>query len=159
MTGGGTGMKRTRASGAGLLLAFALAGCSSVSGTYPRSGAIIPDASVQVTARHSYSAEELIVIAGVGYLAYKILDPLAPNWSVSEAKMGNDYYAISMRMKRFYTGGAGEAEQVFKRRAEQLARQQGYSGYEIVSYSESIDSGFVPQRTGEGVIMLVRGTN
>jgi hypothetical protein len=135
------------------------AGCSSVSGTYPRDGAIIPEAAVQITRDHSLTAEELIVVAGVSYLAYKLIDPFAPNWKISEAKLGNDQYALSMRMKHLYTGGAGEARQVFVRRAEQLVRELGYAGYEIVRYSESIDSGLVPRRTGEGVIMLVRGTN
>ena len=47
---------------------------------------------------------------------------------------------------------------VFRRRAEQLARAGGYAGYDIVSYSEGIQSELVAQRVGEGVIQLRHGT-
>ncbi len=134
-----------------------LVGCSSVSGTYPRQGAVIPDASLKLTTNQIWSLEDLIVVGGVSYVLYKVIDPLAPNWDISEARLADDQILLTMKMKRFYTGGAGEARQTFQRRIETLVRERGYAGYEILSYNESLESGFVPQRKGEGVVQLVRG--
>ncbi len=62
-----------------------------------------------------------------------------------------------MSMKRYYAGGAGEARQVFNRRAKELMRAGGFGGYEIVEYSEGMESSVLgAQRTVEGVIRLTK---
>ena len=63
-----------------------------------------------------------------------------------------------MKMKRFHTGGSGEALQVLKRRARQLQEENGFVAYQIASYSEGIESQTpIAQRVAEGTIRLVKG--
>jgi len=60
-------------------------------------------------------------------------------------------------MKRFHTGGAGESIQILKRRATQLQYEQGFGGYQILEYTEGIDSQTIgARRVGEGVIRMVQ---
>lgn len=88
-------------------------------------------------------------------VAYLILDPLAPNWEVELIPMPDDHVQISMKMKRYYNGGAGEARQIFQRRARDLMRYGEFSGYEVREYSEGIDSSLIgSQRVATGVIHL-----
>lgn len=97
------------------------------------------------------------VALGAALAVYLIYDPLAPNWEIEEAKLGGDHVHLSMKMKRFHTGGSGEALQVLKRRANQLQHEQGYAGYEIASYTEGIDSqSLAAQRVAEGTIRFFR---
>ena len=87
--------------------------------------------------------------------AYWILDPLAPNWDVELTPMSDDHVQIVMKMKRFYAGGAGEARQIFRRRALDLVRYGEFSGYEVREYSEGIESSLIgSQRVATGVIHL-----
>lgn len=84
-------------------------------------------------------------------------DPLTPNWSIEEARLPDDRVHFQLSMKRFYIGGAGEARAVFNRRVKALMREGGYSGYEIVEYSEALDSsGLGSKRTAEGVVRFIR---
>lgn len=138
-----------------------LSGCGSLtsttnaSGTFPKGGSIIPATNIAVSPTYSLPLEKLVYWAGVSAIAYYVIDPAAPNWQIEEAKFPDNHYHLAMKMKRYYAGGAGEARVVFNRRAEELARSQGFSGYEIVSYSESLESSVIgSQRTGEGVIVL-----
>ncbi|WP_374341539.1 hypothetical protein [Methyloversatilis sp.] len=140
-----------------LAVALALAGCSSLDRTLPSSGSIIPDTAIKLTPGYTTTPEKLIYFAGAAYIAYVILDPMAPNWEIEEAKLSDDTYYLGMKKMRIRAGGEGEALMVFRRRAEKLARTGGYAGYDIVSYSEGIQSDLVAQRTGEGVIQLRRG--
>jgi len=88
---------------------------------------------------------------------YLIYDPLAPNWEIEEARLADDSYRLSMKMKRFHTGGSGEALQVLKRRASQLQQENGFASYQIATYSEGIDSQTLgAQRVAEGTIRLIR---
>jgi hypothetical protein len=90
--------------------------------------------------------------------SYAALEPLASNWSIKEAKLAEDQYMLQLRMNRVHTGGDGEARVVFNRRAAQLARDNGYAGYQVLSYSEGIDSALpVAQRVSEGVVQLTTG--
>lgn len=144
-----------------LLLVIAsllLAACSSLDRTLPSSGSIIPNTKLQLTPGYATTPEKLIYFAGAAYIAYLVLDPMAPNWTIDEAKLSDDTYFLGMKKLRTRAGGEGEARMVFNRRAEQLARAGGYAGYEIVSYSEGIQSDIVAQRVGEGVIQLRHGT-
>lgn len=87
--------------------------------------------------------------------AYWILDPLAPNWEIELIPMPDDHVQISMKMKRYYNGGAGEARQIFQRRARDLMRYGEFSGYEVREYSEGIDSSLIgSQRIASGIIHL-----
>lgn len=133
-----------------------LAACGSLSDerkmeTQP----IIPARSVQLTESVSISLEAMAAAAAV----YLVVDPLAPNWQVQEARLADDLYRLSLKRKRFSGGGDGEALEVINRRAERLAQEHGYTGYQIVKYTEGIDSGLpvsVAQRVSQGVIRLTR---
>lgn len=102
-----------------------------------------------------------IDVTGAGLLGAAALtliyEPFSANWSVEEKALGDETYHLSLRAKRFRTGGDGEAIQIFKRRALQLQQEGGFSGYRILSYTEGIESGTpVAQRYSEGTIRLVR---
>ena len=120
-------------------------------------GPLIPDTVVQLGPSVSYPLEKLVYWGIWVGAAYLILDPLAPNWDIEEARLPGDHVHFQMSMKRYYTGGAGEARAVFNRRAKTLMREGGYTGYEIVEYSEALDSSVLgSKRTAEGVIRLTK---
>ena len=145
--------------GVGLVATLLLAtGCGNLNSTYPNGGrSIMPVGTVQLTEHVNIPITTLIGYTGALAVAYIVIDPLAPNWEVKETKLSSSEYQLSLRMKYFHTGGDGESRQVFRRRAAKLAREGGYGGYQIVSYSEGIDSTTVPaaQQVSEGVIQLV----
>lgn len=130
---------------------MALAACSS---TGTRNGSpLIPDKAIQLTAHTSLSLTTL----AVGVAVFMYYDPLAPNWEIEEAKLNDDTFRFSMKMKRYHTGGSGESIQILKRRASQLQYEQGFAGYQILEYSEGIDSQTIgARRVAEGTIKLVR---
>lgn len=138
-----------------------LAGCANVNvpsrleGTFPGGGPLIPETTFQLTPGTSIQLEKLVnwgIYAGVAYL---ILDPWAPNWSIEQANFPDDHFHLSLHMKRYYSGGAGEAQAVFHRRAKELARAGGFAGYEVVEYQESLESSVLgSQRTAIGVVRL-----
>lgn len=132
-------------------------GCANISGGYPRDNSLIPGASIKVSPHQTISLEGLVQAAATAYLFYVIVDPLAPNWHIEEAKLSEEHYLLSLRMKPVISGGDGEARQVLARRAEQIARERGYSGYQLLKYSEGIESGLLARRRGEGLIELVKG--
>jgi hypothetical protein len=81
-------------------------------------------------------------------------------WHVSETTLGPDRVRLSLGMMPIHRGGAGEARLYFMRRAEELARAAGYTGYEIVDYSEGIESGMVfGQRVAEGTVRFTGKTD
>ncbi|MFZ5456552.1 MAG: hypothetical protein ACOY9I_12925 [Pseudomonadota bacterium] len=144
---------------AALLAATLAAACSSLDRSLPSAtSSVIPDTRLRLTPGYTTTPEKLIYFAGAAYLAYVVLDPMAPNWTIEEAQLSEDTYYLGMKKMRTRPGGEGEARMVFRRRAEQLARAGGYAGYDIVSYSEGIQSELVAQRVGEGVIQLRHGT-
>jgi hypothetical protein len=101
---------------------------------------------------------ERIVVWGLyAGAAYLILDPLAPNWEIEQAAFPDSHYHFSLKMKRFYAGGAGESRMVFNQRAKELMRQGGYDGYDVLEYSEGMQSSVLgSQRVSQGVIHLTR---
>lgn len=132
-----------------------LSSTTNAAGTFPKGGSIIPATNIAVSPTYTLPLEKLVYWAGVSAIAYYVIDPGAPNWQIEEAKFPDNHYHLALKMKRYYAGGAGEARVVFNRRAEELARSEGFSGYQIVSYSESLESNVIgSQRTGEGVIVL-----
>jgi len=132
-----------------VILALALAGCASTDGPSP---SLIPNKELVVSSSLSIPADVLVL----GALAYLVVDPLAPNWRIEELPLGGDRYAFALRKKYFTTGGDGEAEQVFRRRATALARERGYRSYEILEYTAGIESNFpihpIAQRVAQGVV-------
>ena len=139
-----------------LLLAGALvlSGCSSSGST---GSPLIPDKVINLTADTTIKLSSLATAVVVAAAIYVVYDPLAPNWEIEEARLNDTTYRLSMKMKRFHTGGSGESIQLLKRRASQLQHEQGFSQYQILEYSEGIDSQTIgARRMAEGVIRLVR---
>lgn len=77
---------------------------------------------------------------------YLVADPLAPNWRIEEARLPDGSFSLELTMKTLHGGGAGEASQAVRRRAEVLMQERGFLGYQIERYSEGIDSGMVLNR-------------
>ena len=147
-----------------LTVALALTGCSSqpVNGVryYPESGAaaggsIVGNSALKLTPNISVEQEKLVIWGAYAGVAWLVLDPLAPNWHVEEAPLSDNHIHLSLKMKRYYTGGAGEARAVFHRRAKELMRYNGFDGYQVVEYSESLESSVLgSQRVAVGVIRM-----
>lgn len=84
---------------------------------------------------------------------------LTNNWYVSETPLAPDRVRLSLSMIPLHRGGDGEARQYFLRRAEKLAHEAGYSGYEVLEYREGIESGVLfGQRVAEGVVRFTQET-
>lgn len=137
-----------------------LAGCGSweiprrLQGTLPKTG-VVPEAIIKLTPSMAVPLEKLVFWGAYAGTAYLILDPLAPNWEIEEAKFPEERYHMSLRMKRIYAGGAGEARAIFHGRARRLAEESGFSGYEVIEYSEAMESSVLgSQRTATGVVRL-----
>lgn len=123
----------------------------------PNHGALVPNANVQLTPSVGIALEKLVFWGMYAGAAYLILDPLAPNWEIEQAAFPDAHYHLSLKMKRYYAGGAGEARTVFHARARDLMRVGGYTGYTVLQYSEGMESSVLgSQRVGEGVIQLTR---
>lgn len=138
--------------------ALALGACgSSTVKSVPSSGSLIPDYTLQMSPSISFALEKLVYWGAFVGVAYLVLDPMAPNWEIEEAPLGNDHIHFSLRMKRYYSGGAGEAQSVFHRRAKELMRLNGFDGYTVVEYQEGLESSILgSQRTAVGVVLLTR---
>lgn len=145
---------------------LALSGCimnypkpSAINGDFPSQGPIVPSSTIRISDSVSIPLEKLVFWGAYGAAAYLILDPLAPNWEIEEASFPENHFHLAMKMKRVYSGGAGEARVVFQQRAKELMRRGGFDGYTIVEYSESLESSVLgSQRVGQGVIKLTRKT-
>jgi hypothetical protein len=147
------------------VLIAALSGCSvlnypgptSLGGSFPAQGPIIPDATLNVSNAIQIPLEKLVNWGLYAGAAYLILDPLAPNWEIEQAAFPDSHYHFALKMKRFYAGGAGESRVVFHQRAKELMRQGGYDGYQVLEYSEGMESSVLgSQRVSQGVIRLTR---
>jgi hypothetical protein len=122
-------------------------------------GPLIPDTNVQLGPSVSYPVEKLVYWGIWVGAAYLILDPFAPNWKIEEARLPENHVHFDLAMKRYYAGGAGEARAVLERRAKTLMREGGYTGYDVVEYSEALDSSLLGgKRTATGVIRLTKAT-
>lgn len=115
---------------------------------------IVPNASLKLTPNFSLSLENMLIGAAI----YYFVDPLAPNWEGEMRRVSDDTFSISMRSKRWRsTGGDGEAGRVFKRNAAQIVREGGYAGYDVLAYSEGIESEVIGAlRYAEGTIRINR---
>ena len=149
-------MKRTLVTAAIAATALLLGACSNTS-TYPSSGSLIPATQLRVSPGYVLPLEKVVYWAGVAAVVYYVTDPLAPNWEIREAAFPDNQYRLSLNMKRYYAGGAGEARVVFNRRADELMRKGGFDGYQILDYSEGIESSVLgAKRVSEGIIFLTR---
>ena len=127
-------------------------GCTPIPNV-PSANIIIPNETLNISKAVSITAESL----AAGVLLYVIIDPLAPNWQIEQRQLETDRYAISMKKKRFTTGGDGEAAQIFYRRAAHIVREQGGARYRVVAFSEGIESSVpIAQRVAQGVVEVVR---
>jgi hypothetical protein len=118
---------------------------------------LIPAKSIQLTTTTSVSLSTLATAAVVVAAIYLVYDPLAPNWEIEESRLNDDTYRFSLKMKRYHTGGAGESIQILKRRASKIQYEQGFSGYQILEYTEGIESQTIgARRMAEGTIKLVQ---
>lgn len=150
---------RTRRAVACLAAAMS-AGCAAISSNPGATDAfgnpvstLMPNKTLNLTPAVGLSIENLLL----GAALYWAIDPLAPNWQLEQAQLGADRVRISLRKKRFASGGDGEAAQLFARRAEQVARDGGYAGYTVMEYTEGIESTLpLAQRVSQGVIRLNR---
>lgn len=116
---------------------------------------LVGNRSVLLSPGVQISHEAVLGAALAGVAIWYVADPLAPTWAIERRKLAEDRYRIDLRQKRFAVGGDGEAQQVFRRAAETLAEESGFSGYTIVTYTEGIESGpLISQRVSRGVILL-----
>ena len=82
-------------------------------------------------------------------------DPLAPNWEVKTVKLADNRWRFDMRMRRWTTGGDGEAIELLHRQAERLAQLHRYSTYRLLTWNEGIQSDMpIAQRWARGVVLL-----
>ncbi len=139
-------MTTHRARAACALLLVLAGGCAHTDGPSP---VLIPNRELALSRSLAIPAEGLVL----GAIAYLVIDPLAPNWTIEELSLGADRYAFALRKKRFAHGGDGEAEQVFRRRAVALARERGYRGYDVLEYTTGIESNLpLGQRVAHAVV-------
>ncbi len=93
-----------------------------------------------------------IILGAVDYVVY----PAAPNWSVHEAVLGEDRVRVELKLNRLHVGGEGQALQVLRRRADEIARRGGYSGYRIERFEEMIESGWIAQKAANAELVFKR---
>ncbi len=136
-----------------------LAGCHTMSkgpslggdGAGEEVKTIVSNRSINISPSLQIPVEGLLLGAAV----YWYVDPLAPNWQVAETRLADDRYRIALRRKPITSGGDGEAEALFKRRAEQLARDHGRGQYVVIEYTTAIESTLpFSYRTATGVVLL-----
>jgi len=86
---------------------------------------------------------------------FAAIELLAPNWEIETREAGPSHYRITLTMKRFTTGGDGEAYLVMMRTAEQLRQAQGAQAYSVAEFSEGIESTVpVARRVARAVVEL-----
>lgn len=112
---------------------------------------VVPNRSIHLAPSVQMPVEGLLLGAAVLYY----VDPLAPNWQIEQTALAADRYRLALRAKAVRAGGDGEAEQVFRRHAEKLARENGRETYLIVEYQAGIESKLpFAQRVASGVVLL-----
>jgi len=159
-----------------VVFAGSLVGCTTVS-SVNQAGEVISRPGVEIVPDAPVSAQTQAIAGGLliwghpvsafglpgevfnpqnSALLYIIYDPLAPNWTIKERALTAEMYHLSLRAKHFRIGGDGEAMQILKRRALQLQREKGFSGYRVLDYSEGVESSTpFTYRVSEGTIQLV----
>lgn len=135
-----------------------LAGCGVldkklVEGGIPRGGSLIPDAAVRISPEYTTSLSSLANTAAAAIVLNYVYQPLDPNWDLADIPLSHDTHRFSLRMKRFITGGEGEAWQIARRYAEGLQVAKGASGYVMLEFTQGIDSSTpFARRVAEGLV-------
>lgn len=95
------------------------------------------------------SNKEAVAVVAVVYYTHDGF-----RWDVEDRRIAPDTYRITVRQGKLKGSGQGEAEPIFKRRAEEIAAVQGCAGYTILDYRQGLESDFlgVSQRVSEGTI-------
>lgn len=134
----------------GFLLPCVLAACSTQGSNQ---APLVPNDVITVVAGPGGTITAGAAVAiGTAYLIY---DPLAPNWEMQERRLEERRFYLSLLMKRFNTGGDGDALSIVKRRAQDLVTANGMGYYKIESLEQKIDSQTIgARRTAEAVIVL-----
>lgn len=136
------------------ILAGALAGCNTVP-NQPTSSGTFGVTAQMMTLPYSMVPGINPIILGAGTSA--IINSLLPTWSLEDMPIGGDRYRIFLRKKTFSSGGDGEAAQLFKYRAEQITGSRGYYGYQILEFTEGLDSGLMgTQKVAQGIIQIYK---
>jgi hypothetical protein len=125
-------------------------GCTSIKGDHP-DHLLIPARTLNVSRSLTIPAESIAIAGALFY----VVDPLAPNWKVEVASLGDRRYRMALTMKRFTTGGEGEVTPVLRRAAEKLRAEGGYAGFVVLEQSEGIESRVpIAQRVAHALIEL-----
>ena len=78
-----------------------------------------------------------------------------PTGSIATIKLADNRWRLELRMRRWHTGGDGEAEVLFRDQARELADKQGYRHYVVLSWVQGIESTVpIAQRWARGEIEL-----
>lgn len=132
------------------LAALLLGACASIDGPSP---VLIPNRALELSRSLTIPADTIALAAGV----FMIVDPLAPNWRVEQYDLGGGRFRIALRKKRFSSGGDGESQQIFRRRIDQITREQGFTSFAVLEFSEGIESNVpIAQRVSHGVVQFSR---
>lgn len=118
-----------------------LPGCVSAGAEASRTP-LIADKVLRLSPSLSVPLEALVA----GAVLFAVIDPLAPNWEVEATSLGQGRYVLALGMKRFATGGDGEAYPAMLRVAERLQQETGAAAYAVIAYSEGIESGLPAAR-------------
>ncbi|MBX3664111.1 MAG: hypothetical protein KF834_00365 [Burkholderiales bacterium] len=130
--------------------ALLLSGCTGTANEAAKNP-LLPDKALRLSASTTLPLEAVAAAA----LVFAVIDPLAPNWAIESRPLGEGRYGVALTMKRFVTGGEGEARQVFRREAERLARSNGAADFRIAAFEEGIESEVpVARRVARGIIEI-----
>lgn len=136
------------------ILGGALAGCNTTP-NQPTSSGTFGVSAQMLTLPYSMVPGIHPIVLGAGTSA--IINGLLPTWSLEDMPIGGDRYRIFLRKKTFSSGGDGEAAQLFKYRAEQITGSHGYYGYQILEFTEGLDSGLMgTQKVAQGIIQIYK---
>lgn len=151
-------------------LIVSLSGCSTVSslGTTTRevvtggpstntaTGAKLADGTVTgsdtIRTMLSTIGSDALVVGAIIVVLYYTSDKVV--WQTETERLSKEKYRITVRKKTIpYGTGDGQAEQYFKRRAEEIAVEGGCPDYSVLSYTSSLESTlFMNERVYEGTI-------
>lgn len=131
------------------------AGCASTSGGSNEASPSIFETAGETGRSIAAATGRFVQWGDYAAMTSIFFDPAAPNWEVEEAWFPRQHYYLYLKMRRGSVGGAGEARQVFKQRAEEIMRRNSYKEYAVIEYSEGLESSVLgSQRVAKGVIHL-----
>lgn len=117
------------------LAAGLAAGCSTLQQV--PSSAVGGASAVVLADKAGYTGIEYLAALGVAYALY---DPWAPNWELDVTALEENRLRFEMRLRALHSGGEGEARRIVARNAARLARERGYSGFELIEFEEGVES-------------------